>query len=499
MKHIKVITALIFMTGFFACKDVDVSVINIYHTSGTGGMYAARTEPVYENQEVGGYAVLKNFYEKEQGKKILFDGGDWFTKTQEGTVGGIPKALELMQMTGYAASGVSYADLGAGWGTVSQQLRGSKMPLLSANLKDNKGEVAAPLFRYIIREVGGIKLGVFSVVVKNSISGPHTRLNDINITDEIAAAKDMVELLKEKEVDLIIMIVDIAENADNYDEKIFAEEVEGIDIILGSAVSGEPGETYKFKDVNIVKTEPYLASVSKIRLTLNKEKEVISFKYENMPLYKDRYGENEEIKKVVDDLRQTTHKRYSRSVAENMQDLEDIDSAPSELGEIVADCIRTWAKTDIAIMNSDSLRSSLKKGTITEYNLYELYPYLDTVMTVRVRGGELKNLLEKSIISKNNFPQISGMEVTYDPTGAQGKKIKSIKIKGVTPGENTIYRLATTDHIVAGGFGHDDFVNVVEFKNTQVEVRSILRQCLSRKKKITPPAKLSWIPLKPSI
>ena len=49
------------------------------------------------------------------------------------------------------------------------------------------------------------------------------------------------------------------------------------------------------------------------------------------------------------------------------------------------------------------------------------------------------------------------------------------------------YRIAVTDHILAGGFGHDEFINALEFKSTFVEARQIMRSCLARQKTVTVP------------
>ena len=55
------------------------------------------------------------------------------------------------------------------------------------------------------------------------------------------------------------------------------------------------------------------------------------------------------------------------------------------------------------------------------------------------------------------------------------------------------YRFAVTDHILAGGFGHEEFINALEFKSTFVEARQIMRICLVRQKLVeVPSAKGRW-------
>ena len=45
---------------------------------------------------------------------------------------------------------------------------------------------------------------------------------------------------------------------------------------------------------------------------------------------------------------------------------------------------------------------------------------------------------------------------------------------------------------MAGGFGHDEFINALEFKNTFVEARQIMRTCLLKYKQLEAPQTGRW-------
>ena len=98
--------------------------------------------------------------------------------------------------------------------------------------------------------------------------------------------------------------------------------------------------------------------------------------------------------------------------------------------------------------------------------------------------------LEASLQAEDNFPQIAGFTVQYS---AKDKKIKRITLNNgriIRPDET--YRFAVTDHILAGGFGHDEFIDSLEFKSTFVEARQIMRTCLIRQKKVQVPSLGRW-------
>ncbi|MGB2578226.1 2'(,)3'-cyclic-nucleotide 2'-phosphodiesterase (5'-nucleotidase family) [Elusimicrobium simillimum] len=230
----------------FSCRESHLTSINIYHTSGAGGMYYSRPEPVYDNQQAGGYGVLKSYYEKEYGKKILLDSGDWFSQTPEGAIGKGSVALSAMGKIGYDGTGISYTDLVIGWTALAQSIKSAQFPVISSNLKTSKGAPPAHVNKFIIKDVNGIKIGIFSLVVKTSLPGTQTRLGDVTITPDVDAALQTVDELKNKEVDTIILLADIGENEENYSERDLAEQVEGIDIILGSA---SPGKKLLWKNI----------------------------------------------------------------------------------------------------------------------------------------------------------------------------------------------------------------------------------------------------------
>lgn len=185
-------------------------------------------------------------------------------------------------------------------------------------------------------------------------------------------------------------------------------------------------------------------------------------------------------------------KKESPKLTTALDEISFEPAAPNAMGAWAAECLKTWAKSDIAILNADSFTRGFLPGVINEHDLQEAYPGNDRVMSVRFRGSELKRMLEGALLSKNNFPQIAGLSVEYAPGAPPYEKIKKIKINGSSVRGEHIYRMATSDAVIAGSFGTEDFLNVVEFKNTQVNVRVVLRQCLLRARGISAAQDLGW-------
>ena len=235
-----------------------------------------------------------------------------------------------------------------------------------------------------------------------------------------------------------------------------------------------------------------LDSVGSVQLFFNKNGEVADTKFEDIVLYRRDYGEDESIAQAVEEVRRITRNQMVRTVGKSEQELTGKLDGESELGDWAAECLRKWAKADAAVLNSSSLRASLPAGTVTQYDLYNLYPYTDNVTYLTIKGAALLKALEDGLSVPDNFAQIAGLQVRYRADAPAGKRITSVKIKGAPLVPYETYRVAVTDYMLAGGAGHDGFIDSLEFKNTQVEMRTILRLCLAGKKPVVPPELGRW-------
>ena len=108
-----------------------------------------------------------------------------------------------------------------------------------------------------------------------------------------------------------------------------------------------------------------------------------------------------------------------------------------------------------------------------------------------MKGKALWQALENSLSVADNFAQVSGLKIRYNPNAEKGKKISAVWVQGYPLSKSASYRVAVTDHMLAGGAGHDGFIDSLEFKNTQVDMRTVLRLCMSSKK-VTAPAAGRW-------
>ena len=471
---------LLLLTG---CSGADNSrKLHILFTADVQGVFWSRPEPRLENKEAGGYGVLKSFLKAQPENYLLFDGGNWFGAVPEGTMSKNTYIADLAPAIGYTAGTLSDRDLMFGWVNLREIVKTLQYPFVVSNLRlDN--QLPWPLHDYQIRQVGDIKVGIFGLMDDQLVNKDETRWRGVSALNPLEIAKEMTELLHAKGVDYVILLSSLGVPKEKgIGDNTIAQEVEGIDLILSSNQDNEKPESETINRTLIVYPGAKFDSVAHVRVQFDKNKQVKEAVFTDEILLKEKYGEDEALAKRAEQLRSEARQKMSRKVAEAAEDIPADFEAQSYAGYLLAQCIDKWSHIDGAILNGASVRSGFKKGEITEYDLYNAYPYADNITFITIKTEAFMQALQASLNAEDNFPQIAGFNVEYQ-TLPMGKVVKRVELdNGHVLRPKEAYRFAVTDHILAGGFGHDEFINALEFKNTFVEAREIMRGCLSRQK-----------------
>ena len=472
----------LFLLFLGACAGQEQADVNLFFTSDIEGVFWSRPEPQYGNEEIGGLAVLKSFLSKQTTPFVLLDGGNWFAQTPEGNLTKGDYFNTLSASLPYTARLFTEQDLVYGWGSLSRIIKDSPAPFVLSNVTLANGKIPAGVRPWIIEEVQGVKIGLLGLVPQRALRGKQ-RLGGLKISEEIKAAQNGVSLLKEKGAQVIVLIsaLGASDEKETLTDSVLAEEVPDIDIILSADLGRESAESAQVGQTLIIYPGSKLDSVAQVGLYLNKNKELTKMKFQDTVLYRRDFGTDPYVVELTEDIRRATRNQMDKPIGKIEKDLTGNLEAESSLGNWAADCLRKWAKTDVAIVNADSLRKNLSAGTVTQYDLYQLYPYIDHVTILSMKGDALLSALEEGLNTTGHFAQISGLQVRYAPQGLPGKRITAAYVKNNPISTKQTYRVAITDYMLSGGAGHDGFIDSLEFKNTQVEMRTVLRLCLAGK------------------
>ena len=155
----------VILAGFLlaGCGREELTNLDIYFVADVQGFYYSRPEPLLENQEAGGYGVLKNFLVAKPAGFLLFDGGNWTGSGAEGMLFKGSYVPELAGSLPFTAGTVTDKDLIYGWPAARNIVKELAYPFVVSNLRlDN--QMPWPLHDYQIRTVNGIKIGIFGII-----------------------------------------------------------------------------------------------------------------------------------------------------------------------------------------------------------------------------------------------------------------------------------------------------------------------------------------------
>jgi len=167
---------------------------------------------------------------------------------------------------GYHAIGIGDDDLSLGKKFLLELSKMSNVPFLSSNLIDE--DSGKPLFqRYLIREVNGLKIGIFSLL------SPHVFLNHSDprkqgliFQDPIETVQEMIKEL-EPRTDLIIML-----SHQGYPKDVeLAQKISGIHIIIGGHSGIDLNNPPVIKNTIIVQNSSKGMYARKLNLTFSNQ------------------------------------------------------------------------------------------------------------------------------------------------------------------------------------------------------------------------------------
>jgi hypothetical protein len=151
---------------------------------------------------------------------------------------------------GYDAVNVGEKDLMMGSRFLSEVTQKAKFPILSANLLDKKTETA--IFKpYVIKEVAGLKIGIFGLLDDTFNSILQEKDPGLTIREPISISKTVTKSLREY-CDLIVCLSQLGESKD----KKLAGENPQIDLILGGGGESKRVVSERVNEVPIYRLEP---------------------------------------------------------------------------------------------------------------------------------------------------------------------------------------------------------------------------------------------------
>ncbi len=429
----------------------------------------------------GGSARLMTAIEEARTRSnnsVLFDGGDQFQGTLFYTYYKGALAAEMMNKMGYDGMTVGNHEFDDGPEVLRGFMDALDFPVVMSNA-DYSGEpmLHDKLQKSTVIERGGEKLGLIGLtpVDTDELSSPGP---NVVFTDPVGAVQAEVDKLTEMGVNKIIVL---SHSGYMVDQRVAAETT-GVDVIVGghdnsllsNTIEGAKGPyPTMVGDTAIVQAYAYGKFLGELNVTFNDDGVITEAMGE--PIIMDAaVTEDEATKARITEAAAPLDEIRNRVVAEAAEAIEGsreiCRQMECQMGNLVADAMLDRVADQgisIAIANSGGLRASIDAGEITQGEVLTVLPFQNTLSTFFVTGQDVLDALENGVSQHEEvagrFPQVAGLEFTFDISQPAGSRISDVMVAsedGFAPIDPAAdYGLVSNNFVRNGGDGYSMFVD----------------------------------------
>lgn len=365
-----------------------------------------------------------------------------------------------------------------------RQFKQARFPVLAANVHASSGAPVEGLKDTWIEQVGNFKIGF--VGLSSRITPLVAPTDDLVFSDQIKVAKQKIEALRARKVDLVVGVADATE------EERRAIEAAGLFDILytsgGSAEAeartagqkvvlhtGAKRSVIAAVDVEFQRTAvdvgaKFLESTEQSKgSSVDLAPQEFQVEVEWWPGIRlvnvERLEPDPPTALIMQGWLRTALEGTSKPIARVAMPLDGrpaaLQGGTSALGAVMADAMRITTGANIALLPAGAVRGGIlypKDDGLSISDLQLELPDWQTVEVIQVDGARLLKALEFGLsgteTEDGRFPQVSGLKLRYDPARPDGSKIMSVEIGGAALRNNARYRLAVTDFTAEGGYGY---------------------------------------------
>lgn len=442
MRKVFLVAAALLLPFALSAKDTV-----IYHTSDTHGFF-------YPQKGQGGFAALAAVLKSGPKNYLLLDSGDFANGTVEAKNSQGLKAVEIMNALKYDASTIGNHEFDFYDAGVAPMLEKAQFAMLAANFYE-AGTLKRPahVAPYKMFTRNGVKFAVIGLANNNPTQGT----KKYTFTPQLRELENILPEVEKQNPQVVVIIVhdsmadDKHGTKNSYVAEIGRKFAGRVNVVLGGHAH-KIIQNEKINNVLFVESGCYTKNVSKVTVTTDdKTGKFVSAKSELIPLYINKTGQDKEILKIGDALREPGvddilgyTEEPMRKRASNPKFLDN------SLDNWLADLGRAYAGVDVFITNTGGTRVDMPKGPVTKRDVIDIHPFENTVTKMTVNGRMLKRIVKSGLSKGRTRFAFSGLAVNfvYNKKG----KVKDLHIwVHNKPLENRKkYTIATNSFIAQG-------------------------------------------------
>lgn len=388
---------------------------------------------------------------------------------------------EFLKDINIPASAVGNHEFDWGKELIPTWAKAGNFDFLAANIIDKKtGKPVEWAKPYKIIEVDGIKVGLIGVTTpETAYKTTPANVADLTFEDpSISVQKYADKLRKEDKVNAVVVLSHLGATKDKDGKPVgeavdLANKIKNVDAIIAS--HDHQFTNVEANGIKIIEAGYNGRALSVVTFDFDNTGKLVSLGAKLDELYSRSANiiPDETSAEIVKKYEAELKPILSEKVADLDKDLgHDRNEGLTPLGTVVSETMRKITGVDIAITNGGGVRAPLSAGVLTIGDLYTILPFDNTLVTMELKGSDVKAAIEHGIMPANfGWGQFSGIKVWYDKDAPAGERITSIRLADGTPLDmDKYYTVVVNDFMATGGDGYD-FTNAKNMKDTMLVMR----------------------------
>ncbi|MHB0958565.1 MAG: bifunctional metallophosphatase/5'-nucleotidase [Pirellulaceae bacterium] len=467
-----------------AFYDTTMTRLTILHTNDLHGHLTAWQgwEGEFKGRTLGGAAQLATAIAQIRSAAphsvLLLDAGDLIGDSMIADLTEGSALIRIFNHLGYDAMTLGNHEPDFGIAALRQRIKEAQFPFLAANLvsQSNQEPFVAP---YVIKKVGDVSVGILGLTYpKTPWTTAPQNVAEVTYQDPVSALEQQLPQMRRQGVELIVVLSHLGLSED----KRLAETVQGIDVIVGGHSHNRMEQAEKIGDTLIVQAGAHGADLGRLDLTLQDGK-IAMQQHALIALDHQKFRPDEPTERLLLELL-TPHAKVldeqvgtaadwlvrAQTIAGQQARKRDEESPVDSL---FADIVREELSADIAFLPGVGYGVAIPPGPITAAQLRQLLPHDGALITVRLAGAEVLDVLEQAlenVFSANpklrvgGMIQVSGLRFGYDPSREKGRRVVHVELVQDAWNPDREYSVATNSMLAKGGHNQATFVHARERK-----------------------------------
>jgi 2',3'-cyclic-nucleotide 2'-phosphodiesterase/3'-nucleotidase len=136
----------------------------------------------------------------------------------------------------------------------------------------------------------------------------------------------------------------------------------------------------------------------------------------------------------------------------------------SDVGNLFADILRSVSGAEVSFIHSGSLRKDLPEGDVARVDILDTYPFVDDIVVLRMTGDQIRRVLEQSLTLERGLLQVSGIEIVYDLSKPEKRRLVSMKREGSPIEADEQIDVVVSGFLAEGGDLYDAFAEAARLR-----------------------------------